>query len=133
MSCIYDECIVIVELPTTVHERTVRTYEFLIVTGNGRSRGSITASTAALPNKEADAIIDPTRLTFNRTPLPALRTVVNWVTLAVKVGRSQNWASLEDAAQWWSNYSGIQYILLLKINPKGIQMQDMVRHENWAQ
>ncbi|ETP11497.1 hypothetical protein F441_12988, partial [Phytophthora nicotianae CJ01A1] len=40
---------------------------------------------------------------------------------AVEVGRSQTWASLEAAAQWWCNYSGIQYILLLKISPQGIQ------------
>jgi hypothetical protein len=28
-----------------------------------------------------------------------------------------------EAAEWWCNYSGIQYILLLKISPQGVQMR----------
>ncbi|KAE9227815.1 hypothetical protein PF004_g11259 [Phytophthora fragariae] len=123
-----DGRIVIVELPTTVHESTARTFEwrFLDAAGNGNEiarRGSMTATRAANPKKEADATFGPTGLTLNRTPLPARRTVADWVTLAVEVGRSQPWASLEEAARWWCNYSGIQYILLLKISATGIQMQ----------
>ncbi|EEY55362.1 uncharacterized protein PITG_09302 [Phytophthora infestans T30-4] len=119
---------VIVELPTKVHERTAREFEseFLTAAGNGREvakGGSMTARRAANPNKEADATFGPKRSTLNRTPLPALRTVGNWATLAVEVGRSQTWTSLEAAAQWWCDYSGIQYILLLKVSRQGIQMR----------
>ncbi|ETN16092.1 hypothetical protein PPTG_06317 [Phytophthora nicotianae INRA-310] len=83
----------------------------------------MTARRAANPKKEADATFGPKRSTLNRTPAPAPRTITDWVTLAVEVGRSQTWASLEEAAQWWCNYSGIQYVLLLKISPQGIQMR----------
>ncbi|KAF4145743.1 hypothetical protein GN958_ATG05060 [Phytophthora infestans] len=125
---LYDGRMVIVELPTKVHERTAREFEseFLTAAGNGREvakGGSMTARRAANPNKEADATFGPKRSTLNRTPLPALRTVGNWATLAVEVGRSQTWTSLEAAAQWWCDYSGIQYILLLKVSRQGIQMR----------
>ncbi|GMF27560.1 unnamed protein product [Phytophthora lilii] len=101
-------------------------YEFMAATGNRRevaSGGSMTANRDGNPNKEADATFGPKRTTLNRTPAPAPRTVTNWVTLAVEVGRSQTWASLVEAAEWWCNYSGIQYILLLKISPQGVQMR----------
>ncbi|KAE9024048.1 hypothetical protein PF010_g3671 [Phytophthora fragariae] len=125
---LYDARIVIVELPTTVHESTAAefTSKFLRAAGNEdeiAKRGAMTARRAANPKKEADATFGPKRSTLNRAPPPALRTVTDWVTLAVEVGRSQTWASLEEAAQWWCNYSGIQYILLLKISPTGIQMR----------
>ncbi|KAF4140522.1 hypothetical protein GN958_ATG10241 [Phytophthora infestans] len=84
---------------------------------------SMTARIAGNPNKEADTSFGPKRTTLNRTPAPAPRTATDWVTLAVEVGRSQTWASLEAAAQWWCDYSGIQYILLLKISPQGVQMR----------
>ncbi|GMF47803.1 unnamed protein product [Phytophthora lilii] len=100
---LYDGRIVIVELPTKVHESTAREFEskFLRAAGNEdeiAKGGSMTARRAANPNKEADATFGPKRSTLNRTPPPALRTVANWVTLAVEVGRSQTWASLEAAA-----------------------------------
>jgi hypothetical protein len=127
---LYDGRIVIVELPTTVHESTAEEFknEFLATSGNRRevaSRGSMTASipVAALPNKEADATFGPMGSTPNQTPAPAPRTIADWVTLAVEVGRSQTWESLEDAAQWWCNYSGIQYILLLKVSRPGTQIR----------
>ncbi|GMF22543.1 unnamed protein product [Phytophthora lilii] len=125
---LYDGRIVIVELPTTVHESTAASFERMFNRASGNdlevaSRRSMTARRAANPNKEADATFGPKRSTLNRTPLPALRTVANWVALTVEVGRSQTWASLEAAAQWWCNYSGIQYILLLKFSPQGIQMR----------
>ncbi|GMF49253.1 unnamed protein product [Phytophthora fragariaefolia] len=125
---LYDGRIVIVDLPTTAHESTVAkfTNKFLRATGNEDEigeRGSMTARRAANPKKEADATFGPMGFTPNQTPAPAPRTVADWVTLAVDVGRSQTWASLVEAAQWWCNYSGIQYILLLKISPKGIQMR----------
>ncbi|ETI31413.1 hypothetical protein F443_21604 [Phytophthora nicotianae P1569] len=125
---LYDGRIVIVELPTKVHESTTRKFEskFLRAAGNedeAAQGGSMTARRAANPKKEADATFGPKRSTLNRTPAPAPRTIADWVTLAVEVGRSQTWASLEEAAQWWCNYSGIQYVLLLKISPQGIQMR----------
>jgi hypothetical protein len=125
---LYDGRIVIVELPTTVHESTadVFKYEFMDATRNRRevaSRGSMTASIAALPNKEADATFGPMGSTPNQTPPPAPRTIADWVTLAVEVGRSQTWASLVEAAEWWCRYSGIQYILLLKISRPGTQIR----------
>ncbi|DBA03067.1 TPA: hypothetical protein N0F65_003314 [Lagenidium giganteum] len=91
-----DGRLVIVELPTKVHESTAEefTYEFLTATGNGREvakGGSMTARRAANPNKEADATFGPKRTTLNRTPAPAPRTVTDWVTLAVEVGRTQSW------------------------------------------
>ncbi|KAE8894142.1 hypothetical protein PF003_g21902 [Phytophthora fragariae] len=123
-----DGRIVIVELPTTVHESTARTFEWRFLDAGGKWERDCTTwlddgDKSCQPEKEADATFGPTGLTLNRTPLPARRTVADWVTLAVEVGRSQPWASLEEAAQWWCNYSGIQYILLLKISATGIQMR----------
>ncbi|KAF4033649.1 putative Uma2 domain-containing protein [Phytophthora infestans] len=123
-----DGRLVIVELPTTVHESTAEEFksEFLAATGNRRELGkcgSMTARRAANPNKEADATFGPKRTTLNRAPAPALRTVTDWVTLAVEVGRSQSWASLKGAARWWCGYTGIQYVLLLKISAPGTQIR----------
>ncbi|GMF36364.1 unnamed protein product [Phytophthora lilii] len=125
---LYDGRSVIVELPTKVHESTARKfeYEFMTATGNGRevaSGGSMTARRAANPNKEADATFGPMGSTPNQTPAPAPRTIADWVTLAVEVGRSQSWASLKDAARWWCGYAGIQYVLLLKISAPGTQIR----------
>ncbi|KAL8023516.1 hypothetical protein Plhal710r2_c006g0028101 [Plasmopara halstedii] len=125
---LHDGRIVIVDLPTEVHESTAAefTSKFLRAAGNEdeiAKGGSMTARRAANPKKEADATFGPKRSTLNRTPLPPLRTVTNWVTLAVEVGRSQTWASLVEAAEWWCNYSGIQYVLLLKISSQGVQMR----------
>ncbi|KAF0715504.1 Aste57867_3342 [Aphanomyces stellatus] len=123
-----DGRILIVELPTTVHESTARNFEFafLVASGNGHevaSRGSMTASRDALRKKEADATFGPKRSTPNRNPAPAPRTIADWVTLTVEVGRSQSWADLTRAAQWWCGYAGIQSILLLKVSATGIQIQ----------
>ncbi|KAL7994647.1 hypothetical protein Plhal703r1_c51g0155421 [Plasmopara halstedii] len=101
---LHDGRIVIVDLPTKVHESTARSFEkvFNLASGNAlevASGGSMTASIAANPKKEAGATFGPKRSTLNRTPLPPLRTVANWVTLAVEVGRSQTWASLVEAAE----------------------------------
>ncbi|KAL8023521.1 hypothetical protein Plhal710r2_c006g0028151 [Plasmopara halstedii] len=110
---LHDGRIVIVDLPTTVHESTARSFEskFLRAAGNEdeiATKGSMTARRAANPKKEADATFGPKRSTLNRTPLPPLRTT---------------WASLVEAAEWWCNYSGIQYVLLLKISSQGVQMR----------
>jgi hypothetical protein len=123
-----DGRILIVELPTKVHESTARTFEkeFNLATGNARevaTSGSMTVRRAALPNKEADATFGPKRSTPNRNPAPAPRTIADWVTLAVEVGRSQSWADLTRAAQWWCSYAGIQYILLLKVSAAVIQIR----------
>ncbi|KAK1936794.1 hypothetical protein P3T76_010229 [Phytophthora citrophthora] len=125
---LYDGRLVIVDLPTTVHESTAEEFkkEFNRATGNDRevaSRGSMTAERAGNPNKEADATFGPKRTTLNRTPAPAPRTVTDWVTLAVEVGRSQTWASLMEAARWWFGYTGIQYVLLLKVSAPGTQIR----------
>ena len=123
-----DGRILIVELPTTVHESTADKFKFEFVTasGNGHevaSRGSMTASRDALRKKEADATFGPMGSTPNQTAPPASRTIADWVTLAVEVGRSQSWADLTRAAQWWCGYAGIQYILLLKVSATGIQIR----------
>lgn len=125
---LYNGRIVIVDLSTTVHECTVRNFvsEFLAASGNGRDvacRGSMTAYRIADQTKEADATFGPKGTTINRTPAPAPRTIADWVTLAVDVGRFQTWANLMEGANWWCNYTGIQYILLLKISSRGTQMR----------
>ncbi|ETO77040.1 hypothetical protein F444_07715 [Phytophthora nicotianae P1976] len=123
-----DGRLVIVELPTSVHESTAASFEKMFNRASGNdlevaSGGSMTARRAGNPNKEADATFGPKRTTLHRTPAPAPRTIADWVTLAVEVGRSQTWASLEEAAEWWCNYAGMQYILLLKISSQGVQMR----------
>ncbi|KUF82571.1 hypothetical protein AM587_10003160 [Phytophthora nicotianae] len=123
-----DGRLVIVDLPTKVHESTAASFEKMFNRASGNdlevaSGGSMTARRAGNPNKEADATFGPKRTTLHRTPAPAPRTIADWVTLAVEVGRSQTWASLEEAAEWWCNYGGIQYILLLKISSQGVQMR----------
>ncbi|KAG9404925.1 hypothetical protein AC1031_005129 [Aphanomyces cochlioides] len=123
-----DGRILIVELPTIVHESAAASFEkvFHRATGNDEevgTRRSMRASRATLPNKEADATFGPMGSTPNRDAPPAPRTVADWVTLAVEVGRSQTWASLLRAAQWWCGYPGIQYVLLLKVSAPGTQIR----------
>ncbi|KAL8001177.1 hypothetical protein Plhal703r1_c19g0085601 [Plasmopara halstedii] len=86
---LHDGRIVIVDLPTTVHESTARTFEMVFKLASGN----------ALEVARGRCDFWPKRSTLNRTPLPPLRTVANWVTLAVEVGRSQTWASLVEAAE----------------------------------
>ncbi|KAH9103210.1 hypothetical protein AeMF1_020402 [Aphanomyces euteiches] len=124
----HDGRILIVEFPSPVHEKTAHEFESELLDASGNRRevakgGSMTASRAALPKKEADATFGPKRSTPNRNPAPAPRTIADWVTLAVEVGRSQSWADLTRAAQWWCGYAGIQYILLLKVSAPGTQIR----------
>ncbi|GMF12616.1 unnamed protein product [Phytophthora lilii] len=98
-----DGRILIVDLSSPVHEVTVRglDVEFLAASGNGdevKIGGSTTVKRAGYPKKEADSTFGPLRSTPNRTAPPSLRTIAEWVTLAVEVGRAQTWASLEAAA-----------------------------------
>ncbi|KAF4135408.1 hypothetical protein GN958_ATG15401 [Phytophthora infestans] len=123
-----DGRLVIVELPTSVHESTAASFEKMFNRASGNdlevaSRRSMTARRPGNPNKEADATFGPKRTTLNRTPAPAPRTVTDWVTLAVEVGRAQSWNSLKAAAKWWCGYAGIQYVLLLKISARGTQIR----------
>ncbi|KAH9087674.1 hypothetical protein LEN26_019898 [Aphanomyces euteiches] len=118
----------IVDLATRVHESTKCEFgtEFVFASGNRREigqGGSMTVSKTALPNKAADATYGPLRDTLNRTPPPPHRTVSDWVTLAVEVGRSQEWESLTRSARWWAGYVGIQYILLLKVNAAATELE----------
>lgn len=68
--------------------------------------------------KEADATYGPFADTTNRTAPPANRALDEWITVAVEVGRWQDWSGLERAASWWHGYNGIQYVLLLKVSPR---------------
>jgi hypothetical protein len=124
-----DGRLLIVEYPmSTVHEATVRNfeYEFLRAWGDGRElgqRGSMDAHRPRARAKQADATFGPLKDTRNATNPPHPRTVDDWITLAVEVGRSQTWDRLEEAARWWLDYVGIQYILLLKVSPRGQSMK----------
>jgi hypothetical protein len=125
-----DGRILIVELPTPVHEMTVRKFESKFIRAWGDDdklgqRGAMTARRDGNPNKEADATFGPKRNTANRTPPPGNLAIEKWVTLAVEVARAQNWASLQKAALWWYGYRGIQYILLLQISEDA---RDMAYH-----
>ena len=123
-----DGRLAIIDVPTAVHEspKTKFGITFLLASGNPLAigdRASVTARRPGNPNKEADATYGPLRSTPNRAVPPANYDIGDWVTLAVEVGRSQSWASLEEAARWWCGYDGIQYILLLKVSPTAIQMR----------
>ena len=121
--------LLIVEYPiSAVHESSTREFEseFIASFGNRRAIakcGSMTVHRGGNRDKEADATFGPKNNTPNATPPPAPRTMNDWITLAVEVGRSQTWVSLERAARWWYGYTGIQYILLLKVGPKGQSMR----------
>ncbi|POM66557.1 hypothetical protein PHPALM_17563 [Phytophthora palmivora] len=89
--CLSDDGrIMIVDLPTAVHECTARSFDKVRRSLGGcdsqlASKGSMTVSRDALPNKEADATFGPKGSTPNRTPAPAPRIgVADWVTLAVE-------------------------------------------------
>ncbi|RHX99457.1 hypothetical protein DYB36_006863 [Aphanomyces astaci] len=122
-----DGRILIVELPTTVHESTASKFEYMFLAATGNedevaTGGSTTSTRAGLRKKEADATFGPMGSTPNQTAPPAPRTISDWVTLAVEVGRTQSWASLTAAASWWAGYAGIQYVLLLKVSARGTQI-----------
>ncbi|KAH9075880.1 hypothetical protein Ae201684P_012373 [Aphanomyces euteiches] len=94
----------IVEYPiSTVHESTVDEFkaELYRSCGDDREfgkRGSMTCCRYGNPDKEADATFGPLHDTPGRTPPPTNREIDDWITLAVEVGRAQDWASLERAA-----------------------------------
>ncbi|CAK4086288.1 unnamed protein product [Aphanomyces euteiches] len=125
--------LLIVEYPlSAVHECTIGGFaaEFHQFCGNDRkfaTKGSMTCQRDGSPNKEADATFGPMGSTPGRTPPPVLkdrrqRTIADWITLVVEVGRTQDWASLERAAIWWLNYTGIQYVLLIKVSKSARSM-----------
>ena len=111
--------LLIVEYPiSAVHECTERRFSLgFHFTCDGfyhqlGTFGSMTAYRDKLPNKAADSTFGPLRSTTNTTRPPH----GDWITLAVEVGHKQNWNSLERAAGWWYGYTGIQYILILKVS-----------------
>ena len=76
----------IVELPTRVHETTVREFKcnFLRATGNGNMigiGGAMTARINGRPNKEADSTFGPKGNTRHQTTNPPPGTLTDWVTL----------------------------------------------------
>ncbi|OQS01976.1 hypothetical protein THRCLA_05608 [Thraustotheca clavata] len=122
-----DGHIIIIELPTPVHESTAQVFstKFLLATGNEdvvSERGSMTAIRPGHLKKEADAAFGPTRSTHGLPP-PQGREFWYWATLVVEVGRTQTWRKLEEAAQWWCDYAGVQYILLLKVSGDATQIR----------
>ncbi|KAG9409363.1 hypothetical protein AC1031_019616 [Aphanomyces cochlioides] len=123
-----DGRLLIVELPSRLHESITRFFEakFLSAMGHGDAialGGSMTAHRVGAHDKEADASYGPREDTPNRTPPPQHRTVNDWVTLAVEAGKSQGWDSLTRTATWWAGYVGIQYILLLKVNDDATELE----------
>ena len=115
-----DHHVFIVEWPSTAHESAVRNFEakFCRACGDDDAfahRGSFTAHRVGSPDKEADATFGPRNRTLNRTAPPAGRAIDDWVTLAVEVAVSQSWESLMRAAQWWASYSGVRYVLCIKL------------------
>ncbi len=121
--------LLIVEYPiSAVHESTTRTFESELIRAWGDDRelgkrGSMDVHRQSVRTKQADATFGPLKDTRNATTPPYPRTVDDWINLAVEVGRSQTWDRLEEAARWWLDYVGIQYILLLKVSPKGQSMR----------
>ncbi|KAF0741651.1 hypothetical protein Ae201684P_017494 [Aphanomyces euteiches] len=124
-----DGRLLIVELPISrVHESTLFAFhnKFMAASGNEDKigeLGSMTARRVGTHNKEADTTYGPMEDTLNRDPPPPPRTVSDWVTLAVEIGRSQEWESLTRAATWWAGYVGIQYVLLLKVNANATELE----------
>ncbi|CEO97104.1 hypothetical protein PBRA_005709 [Plasmodiophora brassicae] len=121
---LFAERLVIVELPSPTHESTVVEFNqaFLKACGDDEQlgkRGSSTVQRDDQPNRQSDASYGPKRNTINRIPVPDGRELENWITLAVEVGQTQDWASLRRAAEWWANYNGVQYVLLIQDQHKG--------------
>jgi hypothetical protein len=90
-----DGHLLVVEIPTPVHEATADQFKFAFIEATGNvdeigTRGSFTAHRAGCPCKEADATFGPVRSTPNRTPVPPSLTFQEWITFAVEIGRSQS-------------------------------------------
>ncbi|KAF0769142.1 hypothetical protein AaE_002718 [Aphanomyces astaci] len=128
-----EDRVLVVEYPISrVHESTKAefSYMFLQSCGDGFAfglKGSMTCHRPGHPDKEADATFAPLNSTPGRTPLPVLkdgstRRLQDWITFAVEVGRYQSWASLERAAHWWFEYTGVQYVLLIKVSKRARAM-----------
>ncbi|OQS07670.1 hypothetical protein THRCLA_00340 [Thraustotheca clavata] len=83
----------------------------------------MTARRPGNSKKEADVAFGPTRGLLHQIPPPQGREFQDWVTLVVEVGRTQTWRNLEQAAQWWCDYAGVQYILLLKVSAAATQIR----------
>ncbi|SPR01081.1 unnamed protein product (mitochondrion) [Plasmodiophora brassicae] len=101
---LFAERLVIVELPSPTHESTVVEFNqaFLKACGDDEQlgkRGSSTVQRDDQPNRQSDASYGPKRNTINRIPVPDGRELENWITLAVEVGQTQDWASLRRAAE----------------------------------
>ncbi|EQC34778.1 hypothetical protein SDRG_07586 [Saprolegnia diclina VS20] len=129
--------IIITDFPSEAHENFIGNFEyaFLQASGNGtevRKSRSFTASRGqGIKKKQADATFGPRRRTLNRGPPPTLdeepprvlRRCSEWVTLAVEVGHYQAWNGLLVAGNWWSNYVGVKYVLLMQADKKATKLE----------
>ncbi|EQC34771.1 hypothetical protein SDRG_07579 [Saprolegnia diclina VS20] len=129
--------IIITDFPSEAHEAVIHKFvsEFLHASGDRDEvapRGSFTASRGrGSKKKQADASFGPLFRTLNRGPPPTvdegpprvLRALKHWVTLAVEVGYSQKWNGLRVAGNWWSNYVGVKYVLLMRVDKNATKLQ----------
>ncbi|EQC34840.1 hypothetical protein SDRG_07644 [Saprolegnia diclina VS20] len=129
--------IIITDFPSEAHEYFIGNFEseFLHASGNHkevRKSGSFTASRGqGIMKKAADATFGPMHDTLNRGPRPTLdegpprvlRDVSDWVTLAVEVGYAQAWTGLLVAGNWWSNYVGVKYVVLARIDEEATTLE----------
>ncbi|KAH9111736.1 hypothetical protein LEN26_006861 [Aphanomyces euteiches] len=51
-----------------------------------------------------------------------MRTLLRLISRLAQSCVTQDWASLERAAIWWLNYTGIQYVLLIKVSKSARSM-----------
>ena len=129
--------VVITDLPSKAHEKVVQNFAELfrdaaaVATGSRRhleSKGTFTANNGTGSKKEGDATFGPRGSTPDWTACPPEREMDDWVTVAIEVGYSQSWTSLEVAAKWWAAYDGVRYIVLLKFDEANNTMTYRVYH-----
>jgi hypothetical protein len=112
--------IYIVEFPGTVHEDFVEEFKEAISSATGTRRAHLKCHGSSyvdiLPHIEPDAGFGP--MPGLGATRPAGFSWSEYHTLKLEVGVSRGWPQLDEKAEEWSQFPGVEYILLVRLSPK---------------
>ncbi|KAF0720417.1 Aste57867_347 [Aphanomyces stellatus] len=111
--------IYIVELPGKIHDKISRSLDFAVLSATGTGEEHLLSCGSAfvdnLAHIEPDSSFGPAP-GFGAT-LPHGLTWMEYHTLKVEVGVAKGWPQLDAKAVQWSQFPGVEYILLIRLSP----------------
>ncbi|KAF0700910.1 Aste57867_8558 [Aphanomyces stellatus] len=114
-----DGNIYIVELPGKIHNKISRSLDIAVISATGTGEEHLLSCGSSfvdnLAHVEPDSSFGPAP-GFGAT-LPHGLTWMEYHTLKVEVGVAKGWPQLDAKAVQWSQFPGVEYILLIRLSP----------------